>query len=260
LKLGPYLLMNILLVGGGIFAYDALKGEPAHGGSGGSYDYASEPIGPSAGAGGDIRARNVDRRLDGLEAALKRIETRLAAGLAARPSAPRDADPEGGEAVDPGGGGSATLPGFSGRDIVDTDNPVFDDETVKTLSAYMDEIARRKNEERQRKRIQAELDRIGVELDEALASRVVDESLAFQERARQLLTSQRFGRDEEGRAERQAAMAGIAEEYKATINRLVPSEQATLIIESRLGRGMGYFGAGGSGVRRESRRGGRSNR
>ncbi len=241
-----YLLINVVLVAGGIFAYDQLKSPEQARNPAPAYDplraddYDAdpierddpEPLRVEAGMRGSYDKATV-RALEDRIASLERKLARL---------------PRGGASTDDGTplpvGGK--LPELSTHDFIDPENPTFDEKTVQTLEAYVDEINRRKQEQRQRDRIGGEMDRLGIELTEEQKKNVIDQTLHYQTKARELLR-QSWPRDEKGREDRRAAFEGLQEEYRTTINRLVPADAAEKISTSRVARGMGFYSRGGGG-------------
>ncbi len=257
MKLGPYLLINLLMVGGGIFIYDNLKSDTGSGSDAPVYDPltaeapsrdeptpAPEPMELDGGAN-DVTNRDNTRRINSLERTIADLREELRSLKGSN-----------------GGGtttsGNGVMPSMASSDLVDEENPVFDDGTLSTISAYLDEINRRKNEERQMRRIETELERKDIDLSESQKESVVKETLAYQAKARDLLRKQ-FSRDEAGREERRQAFQGLQDEYASVIKSLVPEQQADQILDSRLGRGMGFFGNfGGGGNNRGGMRRGRN--
>jgi hypothetical protein len=246
-----YLLINVVLVAGGIFAYDQLRSPEQARSQAPAYDplraddYDAdaierddpEPMRATGMQGSHDKAtvRALEDRIASLERKLARL-------------------PRGGGSTDDGTplpvGGK--LPELSTHDFIDPDNPTFDEKTVQTLEAYVDEINRRKQEQRQRDRIGGEMERLGIELTEEQKKGVIDQTLLYQTKARELLR-QAWPRDEKGREDRKQAFQGLQEEYKTTINRLVPADAAEKISTSRVARGIGFYGGGNA---RGPRRGG----
>jgi hypothetical protein len=239
MKLGPQLLITMLLVAGGIFIYETMRSDSAVGGAAGGYELRPDGVGGSRGpAAGTAQLDGGGETLLAEQNAgrLERLERRLATlqeELARLRRAPRGAAAAGGTGV----------PAMDPRDIVNADDPRFDDGTLATIAAYFDEINRRKTVERERLRIGTELDRKGIMLSETQKTAIVEQTMAYQDRAREALTSSGYPRDEAGRLERQQAFEALQAEYEATIRRLVPDEEkAGKILESRIARRVGFFG------------------
>ena len=251
-----YILLNVLLVGGGILIYDTLKGDPQSVSSGvGHYDpLRSDPVeeedaGESRvvlldGGGEGILAKRNANRLDELEGQL--------ASLARRAR-------EGGGSDGTAGGADVPPIALEAPEVLDGVASGFDEPTLKSIEQYVDEINRRKMVERQRNRVEGEVTRLGLELNEAQTAAVVDLTLGYQEKARDLLR-QTFSRDDKGREDRKQAYEQLRQEYTTSLNRLVPATEAEKITASRLSRGLGFsagaFGAqtGVTGTERGARR------
>jgi hypothetical protein len=247
MRLGPQLLITMLLVAGGIFIYDATRsGAPAAGtgsgyelrpdGTGEAGEPAAEPTGGSEtlldGGAETMLARNNAGRIARLERSLTTLEE----ALARLRRAPKSG--AGAEAID----GGESVPALDPRDIVNEENPHFDDATLATISAYFDEIHRRRSEERERMRIGIELDRQGVDLSETQKKAVINETVDYQERMRALL-GRPYPPDEAGRTERQEALNDLKGDYEKTIRRIVPDEEkAQKVLESRTARRLGFTG------------------
>ncbi len=235
-----YLLINIVLVAGGIFVYDQIKSPDPAGTTGGGYDplqadapYDPEPAPEGAGSmtSGGMRGSSDKATIRALEDRLASLERLISRRTP--PSSDGTPAPVGGK-----------LPELAATDFIDPENPSFDEKTVQTIEAYVDEINRRKAIARQRERVGAELDRLGVELSDEQKKNVVDATLTYQDKARELLR-QGWSRDEKGREARKEAFSSLQDEYATTINRLVPTSAAEKISSSRVARGMGFYNRGG---------------
>ena len=233
-----YLLINVLLVGGGIVINDLMKSPERAPAAQDVYDplraddsATPEPT-PRDGApmtSGGMRGSADKANLRALEdriASLERTLSRLPRG-----------DGSGDERPLPTGG---KLPELAATDFIDPVNPSYDEKTIQTLAAYVDEINRRKQLERQRERVDGELTRLGLELPEDQKRTVVDETLKFQDKSRDLLR-QNWARDAAGAEALRQAFQGLQEEYVTTIKRLVPADAAEKITTSRIARGMGFY-------------------
>ncbi len=238
-----YLLINLVLVGGGIFAYDQLKADDRAPGRGGGY---ADPLTADApfegGADQDTpEPLRVETGMRGShdKATIRALEDRIASLeriISGLPRGGSDGKPL------PAGG---KLPELAATDFIDPDNPAYDEKTIQTIEAYVDEINRRKAEQRQRDRVDGELNRLDLGLTEAQKKGVIDETIRFQAKARDLMRQQ-WSRDEEGRTQRREAFQNLQDEFKVTINRLVPTEAAEKISTSRIARGMGFYNRAGN--------------
>jgi hypothetical protein len=243
MKPGHYVLVNLLVVGAALFAYDTLRAAPTPGAgpaTGQDLLTADRPAGEDEreaeerilmldGGGAETLAQRNASEIAALRAEIRRLRSAGsgAAGEADRPPL---------TPTDP-------LPTLDPRDVMDENDPNFDEKTLKTIEAYVDEINRRKSEERQRARLELEFERQGLTLSDEQKKAVVDATLQYQERARDVLRSG-FPRDEKGREDRRQAFEALQEEYKVVINQLVPAADAEKITNSRFARGLGFFGGG----------------
>jgi len=255
MKLGPYLLINLVLVGGGLFLYDSLKGDQAPRTIESSeYDsLQADDVGEApferqapvmlSGGGNDVLARRVEQ----LEQTVADLRGLLASSQATSPSS-----------ATTGGPAPTELPALASRDLLDEERPSYDEATLSSLRSYMDEITRRKNEERQRNRVTAELERQGLNLSEEQTKAVVDQTLLHQTKARDLLRQGGWPRDEKGREDRREAFKDLQGQYSSAIRTLVPSADAEKILNSRVSRGMGFFSGSATSRRSPDRTGRRS--
>jgi hypothetical protein len=244
-----YLLLNVVLIAAGLFVYHTVVGAPE--GAPSAYDHlesdhlgdlpadrAPDPILLDSGADAAL-ARNNANRIATLEGLLAVLKGRTGEGEAA-------ADPAFAST-----GGSA-MPSLSSGDLVDVEDPVFDERTLKSLAVYLDEINRRKMEARNKTRLENELTRLGVDLSDNQRESVVDATMAYQQKTRDLL-KQGWSKDDAGKEQRKKAFGGLKDEYVTTLNTLVPAVEAEKISGSRMSRGYGGFTGGG---RRATRAGG----
>lgn len=257
---GPYFLITLLLIAGGIFVYHNLVADsprtPAFDRHT-SYvdtetrlpDPPAPPPGPAAEEEPGLRAGALEMRAEANQREIARLWEAIRRLGRSGPAS----EPDPSDSSDAGtGGGGTTLPSLSPRDVLDTETPVFSDDTVRTLSAYIDEINRRKQEERMRTRLSADLARLDLGLDEEQEKAVIDQTLKFQKRRTDLLRRP-YARDEAGQAERRDAVNALQEEYASIIKRLVPNEAAQKILDSRVSRSMGFFSGGAFGGARGPR-------
>jgi len=258
------LLVNVLLVAVGIFVYDQIKTPDHAPAAGPAYEplraddplTADDPLradpAPRSGApmtAGALQGSKDKADVAALEAriaSLERVISRLPRSGTGQPTLPS----------------GEKLPELSSTDVFDAANPSYDEKTLKTLDAYMEEITRRKQEQRQRDRVSTELTRLGLEFDKDVEKAIIDETLHFQEKSRELLRMS-GSRDPAEREARRKTFLGLQEEYTATIKRLVPVDAAEKIVGSRIARGLGFYPAGateagGEGVRFPGGRGRRN--
>ncbi len=233
-----YVILNVVLVAGGLFLYHTLVGAPQRAPAGGDYSHLEgddlldspqdlpDPVMLDSGADGALSRRNAESIAD--------LRREIATYLARRGTA------SGGDADQPLGSAGGALPALSDLDTVDGDDAVFDDRTLKTIEAYMDEINRRKAEARNRTRLDGELTRLGVELSDGQRASVIETTVGYQKKVRAVLQGS-WGRDEAGRTARKEALGKLKDEYTAAIHTLVPTAEAEKITSSRIARSYGSF-------------------
>jgi hypothetical protein len=257
MKVAGLLACQVLFVAVGLFVYDALRGEQvpapvlteaAQGGGGGTFDgIGARPAEGGAkllqqdgGQAGLVR-RNA-ARLDTLE--------QLVAALRKR----------GGGGAGAGADGSAQPLELGDPSDLQGAGAVFDEKTLRSFEAYLDEINRRKMEARKKVGIRNEFARLGVQLPDAQMEDVVAATLEYQQKA-QKLRGQPVAADEQARADRRAAYGSLKDEYVARLQKLVPAAEAEKITSSRFVRGLAFAADGGLGRARPfgggGRRGGR---
>ena len=235
MKTGFQTLLTVLLVAGGLLAYHMLVAQPAHApdpvddeetfDDGAAFtDFSTAPVSGTnldptpgmAGGGKDKLARANAARLAKIERTLRALQALQLAASA--PSGPRP-DP---------------LAPLSPKDLVDPDKPDFDVETMDTLTAYVDEINRRRQRAAEVQRIEQTLTGLGLELPDATSKAVADVSLRMQARAIEELR-----RDDLLPAERKRLIDELRSEYAAALARVVPPEDVKEILGSRVARRMG---------------------
>ena len=234
-----YVLLNVVLIAGGLFLYHTFVGAPAPAASTGEYSHLEgddlldspqdlpDPVMLDSGAERALSRRNAEGIAD-----LKReIATLLAR---------RGAAGSGGSDEPFASGKDGGLPAMSDLDQVDAEDPTFDDRTLRTIEAYMDEINRRKAEARNRTRLDGELTRLGVDLSDDQRASVIEATVGYQKKARDLM-QRNWPRDEAGKTARKEAFGKLKDEYTATIQTLVPTAEAEKITSSRISRSYGSF-------------------
>ena len=250
-----YVLLNVVLVAGGLFLYHTFVAPAPQTPAPADYDPFEtddladvpddlpDPVLLDSGADDALMRRNAEN--------IAELKRELAMLLARRSSSTGGSDEPFASAKD------GSLPALSDLDQVDEDNPVFDERSLKSLELMIDEINRRKAEERNRTRLSGELDRLGVDLNDDQRASVVQATLDYQKKARVLLR-QGWPKDEAGREARKDAFGKLKDEYVATVNTLVPASEAEKITSSRISRSYGTFfnnrrGGGGGKNRNRNR-------
>lgn len=223
------LLLTLILVAGGIFVYDALVvREPA--------DPAPETIRqepsvapaptPEAeelapfpvleGRGDDIWRSDIERRLEGLERSpdvAGRTESSAALEASGVPGVPA---------------------GESEDEVLDENGQPrkrrFTPKDVATFRALLETVERQRREEKTRRGMLDGLKKLGVELPEAQANKVVDLTVGlyrgFQAKTRGM------PKGEEGRAQRLEIFRELRTTYADELYRVVPPDDAERIVEA----------------------------
>jgi hypothetical protein len=233
MKLFP-MLFNLVVVVGAIVAYDLLRGGSEATNTGEAATEISSASGAATplpavldGTADEILAANHSRRIEALERLVAEGRSGSAAGSRV-----------------PGGSGSgpasaALVPALDPADIVHARNPVFHEDTLRTIDAYMAEIGRRKIEVRQRNRYMGTLGALKLESTPRQREALVEESLKFHQKARNL-SNRAWSPDEAGRDARRAALQDLEREYVSLVQGLVPAADVKKILDSRIPRGMGF--------------------
>jgi hypothetical protein len=236
-----YLILNVVLVGAGIFAYDTLRSDPqpvTHTAAPLPMRVeASEPAGEEerrdivlSGTGVEVIQARLDRlaaRLDGVERTLRESP---------RTSAVADSGSV-------GSGGSGTyVPAYEVPNVGDPDTPTLRPDEVSHFRTLMDAVEKQRRDERFVQMIEGQLDRLEVSLRPDQKQQVVRETIAYRETVRQALQEAAKAGSPEKRME---AIEPIKNQYEARINEIVGGQDAQKIIEN-MGRypGMGQFGRG----------------
>lgn len=240
MNVATYLMLTVPLVGGSLFVYDQVKGDTRPKAADSAPDLVAPPPrtearreeGPTLTADPTLQVERIVR-----ETFEKLMRERVGAAPAG----------ESGTTTEVTGAGSIPLPDVPAIDIPegggDTPAGTFDERTVKVLRAYMDEIQRREREERATQQVENQLDRLGVQLNDAQRKGVIDATLAHQRQVRDTLRAIPPG--QQSRDARQKAVTEVREQYTRTIQNLVPSPEADKII-NQMGQGWRGPGAGGN--------------
>jgi len=232
MKHGPYLLINLLLVAGGIFIYDTLWRDATDLSRGGRMSNelatSSEPgSATDAAPREDIEAfvQETLTRLQVLEEVLGDI--RRTAGSAPRAAARHEP---------PAAPTAGTLPGLDPEHPLDPEGRRFDEKAIETLRAYLAEIDRRKHVEAQRRLVESELTRQDLGLTPSEQDAVVETTIEYRGRVVDLMRK-RWARGEKGRAERAVAFENLRAGYRADLDRLVSADGVERIMSSSIAPG-----------------------
>jgi hypothetical protein len=256
MKIGPILLINLLLTGSALFVYDTVKGDPEpvrapaismidSGGEITDVDDSS-PV-ELIGNGGQMALARIKAQEKEI-ASIKELLAKLQAGGSARTVVNEDGT------TSPAPMASLDLP-----DVVGDEKPVYDEQLIKNFRSLWDAAEAQRREERITEGLQRQLDRLGVKLDDTQTKGVIDATKGMREKMRDVFTSMRGrGSDDGAREEMQASMEELRGEYSKTIYSLVPAAEAEKIVEgmsNNRGWGRSTFAGGDGGNRRGGGRG-----
>ena len=243
MKLGPLLLLYVLLIGVSLYLYDSMR-TPARGQARepASEHDAFDPLQADApeprrnapfggefleqdGGADAAPVRELLARVESLEGEVARLRRQLASGAGGRAS---------------GGGDASAVPAMEMADPGDLADPSFDDRAVAAFEVYLDEVNRRKAVERQRGVIEGQIKRLELNLSPRESVQVIDETLAYHKKISELY---RVGwpKDEGGREERRVAFQMLHEDFKGRLERLVNAAAVEKITQGRIGRNRGFI-------------------
>lgn len=245
MKLLPILLMNVVLVTGGIVIYDQIRSDAPE------TTYVTNdkgpdllPPGPEAGRPGDppplLRAQGVDPRL------LARLEA-LEKRLNVEPAGPADTPTEG-ETEAPGGMAAPELP-------IDEEKPSED--SVRRFKRMMEAAQQMQRDERERERLQRTLERLELNLSEEQTDKLFSATREYRRKIgdvwRTAFRGNQGGDREQMREAARQGMETVREEFAVTINKFLPTGDAQKIVENAGQLGMRGFGGDMGGGRRAPR-------
>ena len=247
MKIGPILLINLLLTGSAIFVYDTIKGDPEPvtttttamiDEDGTVTEVADNTPVELIGNGGQmalVRLKAQEKEI----ASIKALLAKLQAGGSAPLVVSEDGTPV------------APMASLDIPDVVGDEKPVYDEQLIKNFRALWDAAEAQRREERITEGLQRQLDRLGVSLDESQTKDVIDATKGMRGKMREIFTSMRGrGSDDGAREEMQASMEELRGEYSKTIYSLVPAAEAEKIVEGMSSnRGWGRTAFGGSNRR-----------
>jgi hypothetical protein len=248
MKLGTFLLLDVLVVGGGILIYDAVRSErpepkaPEVASISRTGDapppIESRPESPIVLSGGGEAA---------LLARLDELGRRIAVLEQTRP-APRAPSTD---ETTPGGvpGGNVQYPegaDLSLPDIANPEDPRFDPVVLARFRAYVEKVEQMRRDERAAEFVGNQIDRLGLSLTAPQKEQIVAATLKYQAQARE--TFRNMPRGDPGREERQRAFTELRDQYSKTVNSVVGSADAEKIVAS-LARWGGGFGDDGRNPR-----------
>lgn len=226
MRIGPHLLITLLLVAAGLLVYEVLLGARS-----------ATRVAPAShvGASGGQPARAGRRSLAGVEARVEANTGRIAALERAldqlrQGGAPLgEADHSGRRPPEPASASISLPRGGEGP---------FDEETLATLRAYVEEIERRKHEETQRRLVLSWLRRQDMHLTSGQEHDVVATTIAYRARARELM-GRTWIPGAEGQAQRRRAVASLRNDYRRALSRFLSGEDAERMMQSPIAPGHG---------------------
>lgn len=248
MKLLPILLMNVALVGGGIFVYDQMREE------GPATTYESSGADHVEIAGLADRVAALEGRTPGLRA------TGVDAGILARIEALESKSAV--RAPDAASSGSAgETPSTAGTDggmamptLDDGVEPTADE--VQRFRKMMEAAERMRREERERDRLLAQLKELEISLNPKQTEQLMSATRDYRSKIGDVWRKSFSGAREPG-ADREAmreqarqGMETLKEEFAVTINKFIPSGDAQKIVENIArvgGRGFGGMAPGRRG-------------
>ena len=221
MKPDPSLLINLLLVAGGILVYDVLKDDAT--------PYA--PVATELATGLERKATPDASMREQLDALIQRFDARIsrleqALGEFERPARP---PPSGGARPRAPEGGPVTW--LDPDDRSGETSRRFDAKTLETLRAYLAEIDRLKHVGVQRQLIASELLRENLGLTRSEQEAVVEATLAGREKVGALMRKA-WPRDEHGRAQRREALENVRAAYRSDIACLVSADAVERIMNN----------------------------
>ena len=253
MKFGTYLMLNVLLVGGGILIYDTVRverHETSRSADVASIEHATDPAASSASAespivlagGGEAAVlaqfQEFNRRIAILEQARRGTPGGASAGTAHGTSAGGASD--GGGVADPGEG--LSLP-----DIGDPNDPRFDPVILERFRVYKDKVEQMEREKRAIEFANTRIEGLRLNLSSAQQEAVVAATVKYESQVRDTVRS--LPRGARGPEERQKAVGELKEQYTKTIASIVPAGDAEKIVNSVTGIGGGGDQGGRPGGR-----------
>jgi hypothetical protein len=241
MNVATYLMLTVPLVGGSLFLYDSVRSpaRPAYDEVGDlrvpppPRETPKEEAGPMLQADPTAQIERIVRETVG-----RMLQERGGAG---NPGAGTRT-----EVVEGTDGGAMSLPQMpsidvpGGSDALDGPNARYDEQTVKVLRSYMDEIQRREREERQVQMVTSQLDRLGVALTDSQRKGVIEATLKYQHSVRDALRAVPPG--QENREARTKVMQDVRDQYTKVLYDIAPAAEAEKIVN---GLGQGWRGFGG---------------
>ncbi len=246
MKMLPYLLINLVMVGGGIAAYDHLKADDAspHADTGGMDEIDLQ----------QVEDRIVDRLNSGNQPMLRASGTdpKLVARIAAlekqlgSASVVESAGDAGGSTTTASNGEGLAMPSLSeGSDVEPSDDE------VKRFRKIMERAEQQRREEREAERMDQMLARLEINLDAGQKKKLMGAQRDYRRKVGE--TMREAFRGGGGREAAREAMDGLREEYQTVLVEFMSVGDAQKIVEAGGGmRGM-MRGRDGGGAGRRGR-------
>lgn len=229
----PQLVLTLVLVGGGLFVYDAFIAERAEPVVPEAPPVVQPAIRPVESVEPPMRVELQGAGLDGIVARLDDLEARIGDLMG------RDADgPVGGR--DLPRGIRMDLPTALQPDgSAEGETPEFDPEVMAWFRAMKEEVDRQVRQERFEQMIGNQLDRTKVVLTEEQRDSVIQATIAYRGRIRTSYREKGFS--EKAPEERKQALDLLKADYEQSLYTLVPAAEADQILE-QMGRYPGFSG------------------
>jgi len=249
MKLLPIVLINAVLVAGGIVIYDQVRGD------GPATTYATD------GGGDDVQIAQITERVAALEGRAPTLratgsDPRILARLEALETRAAVRAPSGGTSTPDADGAAPAEDALALPDVPEGEQPANED--VRRFRRLMEAAEQQRRDERDRERLLAVLKDLDITLNAEQTNKLVAAQRDYRSKVgdvwRKAFSGIReAGADREGMREAaRQGMEGLRDQFGVTINKFVPSADAQKIIENMNRIGGRSFGGGAmmSGRRR----------
>ncbi len=224
------LVLTLVLVAGGLFVYDTFVADRSPPAPTESLRVDTPAAPPPATTPVEPPMR-VELQGAGVEALVRRVEALEARAEELAAAASRRATP--------GEGGAGIPPGFRVEDVVDVEEPIFDERELAWFRAMKDEVDRQQRQERFERMISNQLERTGVSLTDEQREGVLKATLDY----RQSITARyrQEGFSKQPAEVRNEALSQLRADYEQSLYMLVPAAEADKILQ-QMGRFPGMSG------------------
>lgn len=238
MKLGPILLLNVLIAGGAVFTYHMVAAPSPSTPSSGYPEVMTVDTGPVEDAGTEAYVPEPALQGVGDEVYRKKVE-KLEKELASMKALLAGMTAKGGT-TDGSGSERGAMPAIELPVVEEgVEEPAFEDDTLRSFRALLEQVEQQRRDERIKDGLKRQLDRLGVELSEQQEQAVIQATVGFRDKTRDMWRNLPRGADDQAREKRREAMETMREEYSKTVYSLVPAADAEKIVNS-MGRGMGF--------------------